>query len=113
MLFTRHQTDPDGPAIRVRLAHSADRVAVDLLLREQAATGVVTDARRLLRHDPRAEVVLCATAWNGEHEQVVGVASAPLRAGAHPVVLVSDEDGAPGTAEALRVATAARVALAA
>jgi len=109
MLFTRHQTEPGQPAIRVRLAHATDRVAMDLLLREQAATGVVTDARRILRHDPRETVVLCATAWSGDRERLVGVSTAPLEPGARPVVLVSDETQAPGAADALRAATAQRV----
>ena len=111
MLYTRHKTHPDHPPIRVRLAHSGDRRAVDALLERHARTDEL-QAGRLLRHDPRRTLVLCATVWDGGHEQLVGVSAAAMRPGARPEVLVSDEDGAPGAADALAEATARRVALA-
>jgi hypothetical protein len=105
VLFSRYQTGPDAPVIRVRLARIADRPALAALLHDRAesATGV-------LRHDPRTQLVLSATTWTGTRERVVGFARTPLTGDGEPEIIVTDERAAPGTATALRTATADRLA---
>jgi hypothetical protein len=59
-------------------------------------------ARRLLRFDLRRERVICALAWIGGTETLVGVASS----GAAGEVLAADEAAAPGVGALLREALA-------
>lgn len=107
MLYSRYRTVPGGPPVRVRLAHAADRAALAALLaRRTAQPDHDLAAARLVRFDPRREMTLCATTWDGGHEALAGVAVLPLDGDGHPTLLV--EDGAtPGAAGALLAACAA------
>ncbi|HEU4977981.1 MAG TPA: hypothetical protein VFT42_03720 [Solirubrobacteraceae bacterium] len=94
-LFGTH-TLPGGRRVRARLPHTSDRRA----LRELQARLGLPDAGELeicraLRHQPRDHVAICATAWTGGREQLVGFACGDV-AGTEPVVVVADEDVAPG-----------------
>lgn len=107
MLFSRHSS-PEGPSLRVRLARTADRRALADLLTRLDHPDADLAAARMLRYDPRRRLVLCATAWDGGREVVVGVAVTAGRGGALDV-LITDEDLAPGAGDALRDGALARV----
>ena len=75
MLIDRHHRRADGRRVRLRLPHLRD-----------AAGALVLDVRRALR----ADVAVCALAWEGTREDVVGCASLDDR-GARRVVAADPE----------------------
>ena len=96
LLSSAHRLD-DGLRVRLRLPYTDDhRRVADL----HARLGLPIDemgARRLLRFDPRRGGVVCALAWIGGSEVLVGLAVA----GADGEVLVADEATAPGVGDLL------------
>ena len=98
LLFRAH-TLPSGLRVRVRLPHRGDLAGL-LELHDRAGRAVTEmQARRLLRHDPRARAVVCATAWVDGAERLVGFATA--EPGTEPQLL-ADEARAPGVDAVLR-----------
>ena len=99
-LFGTHNL-AGGVRVRLRLPHTSDRRALREL---QARLGLPAadelEVGRALRHHPREHVAVCATAWTGGGEELVGFASADLR-GSEPVVVVADEGTAPGVHDLL------------
>ncbi|MGI8920616.1 MAG: hypothetical protein ACR2HD_02915 [Solirubrobacteraceae bacterium] len=66
---------PSGTRVRLRLPQSADRE------RMMELVGPVTDpllARRIVRHDPTTQIVICATIADAGRDRVIGVASASI-----------------------------------
>jgi hypothetical protein len=109
MLLGTSITLPNGLRVRLRLPQGGDRPG---LLALHAAAGLELDdmaLRRLMRVDPRRRAAICAAAWTGAGEQIVGFAAADL--GSEPDVIVSDEDTAPGLCAILAAALAERGAL--
>ena len=93
-MLDRHHHTPAGDRIRLRLPLVHDAPALCALL---ARVGVETDeldARRALRWAPRRRVALCATAWDGRRERIVGFAA--VNCGEDGVTLLADEEHAPG-----------------
>ena len=82
----------DGLCVRLRLARRSDAGGVrDLLARRGVEAGELA-LSRLVRADPRREVVLCATAPIGGRETVVGVGAIELGDPAEePRTVVVDE----------------------
>ena len=62
-------------------------------------SGLRVRVRRLLRYDPRARAVVCATAWVDGAERLVGFAAAEP---GDELALLADEARAPGVTEVLR-----------
>jgi hypothetical protein len=89
-------TLPGGLRVRLRLPHSSDRHRVAALPAPDEL-----EAGRLLRFDPRRRLVLCATAWIGGSEALVGCGAIDLRPGAAPDLLLADETAAPQLGELL------------
>ncbi len=87
MLIDRNHRLPDGRRVRLRLPHVRDCAQIAAL-----TGGDELDARRALR----ADVTLCALAWDGAHEALVGFGRAD-RAGGFEVVA-----GDPAVAELVR-----------
>ena len=101
LLSTAHRLD-NGLRVRLRFPHTDDhRRVADL----HARLGLPLDemgARRLLRFDLRRDRVVCALAWTGGSDVLVGLAAS----GTGGDVLVADEVTAPGVGDLLRRALA-------
>jgi hypothetical protein len=99
VLLLRAHTLPSGLRVRVRLPQRGDLAGL-LDLHERSDRAITEmGARRLLRYDPRARAVVCATAWVEGAERLVGFAAA--EPGREPELL-ADEARAPGVAAVLR-----------
>jgi hypothetical protein len=91
MLIDRHHRLDDGRRVRLRLPHVRDAAALAGL------AGVAElDARRAMR----AEVAVCALAWDGAHETLVGFGRLDRDAG--PEVVGTDPAVASLVRRALR-----------
>jgi hypothetical protein len=98
LLFRAH-TLSSGLRVRVRLPQRGDLAGLlDLHDRAGRATTEM-GAQRLLRYDPRARVVVCATAWVDGAERLVGFAAAEA---GEELVLLADEARAAGVTAVLR-----------
>lgn len=107
MLLDTHITLPSGDRVRLRLPQGRETRGVGALLLRLGLNPDDVDVRRLLRFDPRRRAVVCATLWTAEGEVLVGVGGLTYLDG-HVDLLVTDEELAPGLAEALHgVLTAA------
>ena len=103
MLERHHHTDA-GARVRLRLPLVHDEAALHELL---ARLGVGTsdfEARRALRWSPRRHVAICATAWDGRREALVGFAAADCDGDGDGVTLLADERNAPGVRALLEAA---------
>jgi hypothetical protein len=90
VMLSRVHTLPSGVRVRLRLVQRRDEQAIRRLL---AAGGLELDdieVMRLVRFDPCARVVICATALIGFSDAVVGVAAGDRAPGAVPDLLVVD-----------------------
>jgi hypothetical protein len=96
-----HQSLRGG--VRLRLPHGADLTGARALC---ARHGTACDVEALLRFDPRHTAVIVAVTLGREGEQVVGLGTIALHAGAEPGLLVADADDVRGH---LRDALSARV----
>jgi hypothetical protein len=103
-LSRTHPLD-NGLRVRLRLPHTSDRRALRLLLDRLGEPAGELELRRALRHHPREHVAICASAWIGGGEQLVGFACADVR-GTAPVAVIADEDSAPGVHDLLLEALA-------
>jgi predicted N-acetyltransferase YhbS len=105
--------------VRLRLARHRDLGAIDALLRRERRAAEELDLARLLRADPRYQLVITATALIGSVETVVGFGAIDIGApSAVPTMLVVDSaatdgldtllaEALTGRAEALRRTRAA------
>jgi hypothetical protein len=96
-----HQSLPGG--VRLRLPHRGDVASADALC---ARHGAACDVESLLRFDPRHTAVIVAVTLGRDGDEVVGLGTIALHAGAEPGLLVADDDGVRGH---LRDALHARV----
>ena len=78
MLIDRHHRLADGRRVRLRLARPRDHAALQGLLGELGLACDELDARRLLRCSPGRSVTVCATAWEGARDRLVGVGAMAL-----------------------------------
>lgn len=103
-VLDRHHHTHAGARVRLRLPLVHDAPALDeLLARLGLATGEL-EARRALRWAPRRRVALCATAWDGRRESLVGFAA--LDCGPDRATVLADEERAPGVRVLLEAALA-------
>lgn len=100
MRLSHTHTLPSGLRVRLRLPHTSDRRALRELHARLGLPAGDLELGRALRHHPRDHVAICATAWIDAVERLVGFACADVRGGA-PVVVVADEDAAPGVRDLL------------
>lgn len=100
-LLARTHPLPGGVRVRLRMLHFSDLPALRELFARRAVVAGDVALARLVRHDPRSRVVICAAVHLGTAEQVVGVVAADLRDGAELDVLVVDEDLLDGLPELL------------
>lgn len=90
---------PDGTRVRLRMLHASDLPALRELFAERGVLAGDVALARLVRHDPRSRVVICAAAQLGGGEQLVGVVAGELDGEAELDTLVVDEsfvEGLPG-----------------
>ncbi len=102
-LLARSYRLPRGPRVCLRLARIRDRAAIaELLDKRQGGPVDEVDLGRLVRADPRRQLVICATALIGGAETLVGLGaielspSSGLGHATAPSLLVCDESLAPG-----------------
>jgi hypothetical protein len=76
--MTRSYPLTRGPRVRLRLAHSGDRPAIQALLERAGAASPELAAARLVRADPRLRLVICATGLVGSAETLLGVGEIEL-----------------------------------
>lgn len=88
VLDRTHQL-PDGPRVRLRLAQARDRHDLHELLERLGLTADDLDVRRALRCTPGHAVTICATAWDGTRERLVGIGTLSL-AGRRHTLLAED-----------------------
>lgn len=107
MLLDTHITLPSGDRVRLRLPQGRETTGVGALLLRLGLNPDDVDVRRVLRFDPRRRAVVCATLWTADGEVLVGLGGLTYLDG-HVDLLITDEELAPGLAEALHdVLTAA------
>ena len=90
---------PGGTRVRLRLPRLTDPPALRALAARRGRTMEELEARRALRSVVGRRVALCATAWDGHHERLVGVAAADLTGDGRTVL--ADEDAFPGLSDLL------------
>ena len=106
-LLSRSYALPHGPRVRLRLARRGDLPALRGLLAQRRVEASDLELTRLVRFDP-TRTVLCATAFVGGTETVVGVGAIELTADAEPETVVVDERLTEGLGELLGAALTQR-----
>jgi hypothetical protein len=106
-LLSRSYALPHGPRVRLRLARQGDLPALRALLEQRDVEAGDLELTRLVRFDP-ARTTLCATAFVGGTETVVGVGAIELAADAVPDTVVVDERLTEGLGELLGAALTQR-----
>jgi hypothetical protein len=91
---------PDGARIRLRLPLAHDRAGLHELLAELGLDADELDVRRALRCVPGRRIAVCATAWDGWSDRVVGFGALDTASGA--LTLLGPGDVADVLEEALR-----------
>ena len=99
VLERHHHTDA-GTRIRLRLPLVHDAPALHALLARLGLACEELEARRALRWAPRRRVAVCATAWDGRRESLVGFAA--VDCGSDRVTVLADEEQAPGVGALLQ-----------
>jgi hypothetical protein len=107
-LLSRSYALPHGPRVRLRLARRSDLPALASLLAQRGVEAGELELTRLVRFDPTERTVLCATAFVGGTETVVGVGAIELAADAVPDTVVVDERLTEGLGELLGAALTQR-----
>jgi hypothetical protein len=107
-LLSRSYALPHGPRVRLRLARRRDLPALAGLLAQRGVEASELELTRLVRFDPTERTVLCATAFVGGTETVVGVGAIELTADAVPDTVVVDERLTEGLGELLGAALTQR-----
>jgi hypothetical protein len=100
---------PDGSRVRLRLPHAADRSGLHALHQRVGVLADDLDLARVLRFDPRRRAVVCATAWVGGTETIVGYGAIDFDDIA-PHLLIADTALAPGLHVLLETALIRHVA---
>jgi hypothetical protein len=109
-LLSRSYALPNGPRVRLRLARRRDLPALRGLLEQRGVEVSELELTRLVRFDPMKRTVLCATAFVGGTETVVGVGAIDLAADAVPDTVVVDERLTEGLGELLAAGLTQRAA---
>jgi hypothetical protein len=92
----------DGTRVRLRLVCASDRPRVRALLSARGVPDSDLATERLLRFDPRARAVVCATALIDGSETMAGVGAIDIGAVAEaPDLLVIDDHAPAGVADLL------------
>lgn len=101
---------PRGPRVCLRLARVRDQRGLEALFAAHGITAHEVDLARLVRSDPRRQLVICATALIGSSETVVGVGALPLDGDGplRPSLLLVDEELTEGLDELLHDALLGR-----
>jgi hypothetical protein len=107
-LLSRSYALPHGPRVRLRLVRRRDLPALAGLLAQRGVEASELELTRLVRFDPTERTVLCATAFVGGTETVVGVGAIGLTADAVPDTVVVDERLTEGLGELLGAALTQR-----
>ena len=89
VVLDRSHPLPGGTRVRVRLAHARDREPLHDLLARLGLEADDFEVRRMLRCTPGHAVTICATAWDGARERLVGVGTLSL-AGRRHTLLAED-----------------------
>lgn len=97
---------PGRLCVRLRLPHGGDHAPLAGLLARLGVAAPELERRRMVALDLRRRLAVCATAWTGEGELLVGYAAAPRDGAGEPDVLLADEAAAPGVGALLRAALA-------
>jgi hypothetical protein len=88
VLLNRTHRLTDGSLARMRLPHTGDRPGLVALSARLGLELGDLEAGRMLRSDPRHDVVLCATVWTTDGNVLAGyAATGPLG----PTILADDE----------------------
>lgn len=77
---------PDGTRVRLRLAQTRDRADVHELLGRLGLRADELDVRRALRCTPGQSLSICATAWDGRRERVIGLGTLSLQGRRHTLL---------------------------
>jgi hypothetical protein len=107
-LLSRTYELPDGPRVRLRYARRSDVPGLRALLQQRGIEPTELELSRLVRYDPSRRAVICATAFVGGTELIVGVGGIALEEKAPPDSLVVDESLADGLADLLAAALVGR-----
>ena len=100
-----------GTRVRLRLLSSSDARDVRELLAARSPESDNLLAGRLLRHDPRRQIVLTARTLVGGKEKVVGVGAIALGRPEAPELIVADEAAARGVGDLLAAALVGRASV--
>jgi hypothetical protein len=110
VLLNRTHRLADGSSARLRLPHSGDRAGLVALFARLGLELGDLEGGRLLRSDPRRDVVLCAAVWTSGGDVLAGYAAG----GPGGFTVLADEELAPGIgallADALEQRSSRRVA---
>ena len=106
MLLNRTHLLENDACARLRLPHTGDRHGLIALMERLGLDLGEMDAGRLLRGDPRRDVMLCATVWTSDRNVLAGYAAT----GPHGPTVLADESLAPGITALLTEALAQRAA---
>lgn len=101
---------PRGPRVCLRLIRLRDLRGLERLFERQGLVPDQLELARLVRADPRKQVVICATALIDSGEAIVGVGAigADRAADREPSLLLADEQVTEGLAPLLAEALVGR-----
>jgi hypothetical protein len=105
-MLSRTYALPNGPRVRLRLPQASDAPNIRLL-----SDGTLSDLElsRLIRHDPRQRLVICATTFVAGREAVVGIGAIGLDGEQHePELLHADSAAGERLPELIRKALVGR-----
>jgi hypothetical protein len=111
--FTRPHSMPGGARVRLRLARPGDQGPVAGLFARLGFDPETAQLLELIRFDPHARAVLCATALVRGAERVVGFGAVDLRSSGSPATVVAEPGYGPELIRLLRAGLRARAQLAA
>ena len=86
VLLDRTHPLPGGPRVRLRLARPGDRADLHELLERLGLEAEDIDVRRALRCTPGHALSICATAWDGSRERLVGIGTLSLSGRRHTLL---------------------------
>ena len=109
-LLGRVYTLPSGLRVRLRLLRPTDADAVGELCARCGADAGELELARLVRADPRWDVIACASALIGSSEVMMGIAALDLRRDQQAAALVIDPAASGGLDELLVQAVNGRAA---
>lgn len=109
-LLARSYALPRGPRVCLRLVRIRDLRGLEALFSRQGLVPDELELARLVRADPRKEIVICATALIGSAETIVGVGAIDLDGACdrEPSLLLADEQITEGLEQLLAEALIGR-----